>query len=354
VLGNVAIQLSLAGELERSLATANASLEIADQLDLDDIRAHALNTIGMVRVLTRDPGGLEQLEQSLAVSLEQNNAENVVRGYKNLGSMLFELGELERLPELYAGASAAAERFGDTFNLRWFSVERVVFDFLGGRWDDALRTLDEFLDWVETGLAHYMEAMARTMRAQIRLARGDIEGALSDAGKSVDFGRSSGEPQILLFALTVYTSALFAAGKVTDARKSADELLAASTESMTSWLCEAAPVLNMLGRGPEYLARFRHLERLSRWETAAFAVLADDFTRAIDVYLDIGARPYEADARLHAARLAAEDDPVAREHAQRALDFYRSVGADFRVREAEQILGISPPRVDLGSQSASS
>jgi class 3 adenylate cyclase/tetratricopeptide (TPR) repeat protein len=354
LLGNVAIQLMLTSQLERSLATANASLEIAEQLDLDDVRAHALNTIGLARALGRDPGGLEQLERSLAMSLEQNHAENVVRGYKNLGSVLFELGELERLPELYAGASAVAERFGDAFNLRWFSVERAVFDFLDGRWDDALRTLDEFVDWIETGFTHYMEAAARTMRAQIRLARGDIEAALADASKSVDFGRSSGEPQVLLFALAVYTSALFGAGKVTDARKAADELLAATTEGMTSWLCEVAPVLSMLGRGPEFLARFEHLERPSVWETAAFAVLAGDLWRAIDAYVEIGARPYEAEARLLAAQQAADDGPVAREHAQRALDFYRSVGADFRVREAEQILGISAARADTGSRSASS
>jgi class 3 adenylate cyclase/tetratricopeptide (TPR) repeat protein len=355
LLGNVAIQLVLTGQLERSLATANASMEIAEQLDLPDIRAHALNTIGMARVLGRDRGGIEQLEQSLAVSLEQNHAENVVRGYKNLGSMLFELGELERVPELYAEATAAAKRFGDTYNLRWFEIEQTLFDFLNGRWDDSLRTLNDFIAWVEEGFAHYMEAAARTHRAQILLPRGDSETALADVRKSVDFGRRSGEAQVLLFALAVYTSALYAVGQVAEARKAADELLAAgNTEAMTSWLCEAAPVLNILGRGPEFLARLEQLDGPSRYETAAMAVLGGDLARAIALYAEVGARPYEAEARLLAARQAAEDDPMAREHAQRALDFYRSVGAASRAAEAELLLGISAARADAGSRSASS
>ena len=349
LLANVAIQRTLTSQLKDALVTAGASLEIAEQLDLDDIRAHALNTIGMVRVLDRDRGGIEQLEQSLAVSLEQNHAENIVRGYKNFASMLFELGELERLPELYAGAEAAAERFGDTYHLSWFAVERALVEYHEGRWDDALRTLDTFIADVEAGAPHYMEAAARTQRAGILLARGEGERALADTSKAVDFGRRVGEAQVLVPALIWHTCVLLGVGRLGEAEATADELLAASVDGQTAWLGSAAPVLSALGRAPAFLARFEHLEPPTPWDVATRAVLAGELPRAIDVYVAIGARPQEAEARLLAAR---QGDPTARENAQRALDFYRSVKAGPRIREAEQLLGIDAAEARTGSGSA--
>jgi class 3 adenylate cyclase/tetratricopeptide (TPR) repeat protein len=347
LLANLAIQRMLTNQLEASLATAEASLEIADQLDLADIRAHALNTIGTVSVLGRDRGGIEQLEQSLAVSLEQNHAENIIRGYKNLASMLFELGELDRLADLYVAAVAAAERFGDTYNLRWFRVEQASVGYHEGRWDEALQRVDEFLAEVEAGSPHYIETAARMVRGQIRVARGDFADALADTSRAAEFGRNSGQPQALLPALAVHARALAAAGKLGEADEVLVELLATGFEGVTSWLSDVAPVVTALGREAEFLARFGQSEHPTRWEEAGGATLAGDLARAIEIYAAMGARPQEAEARLLAARKAPEGDAAAREHAQRARDFFRSVGAEPLVRQTEELLGI--PAAETGT-----
>ena len=158
LLANLAIQLVLTSQKDRARETASRSLQIAERLGFEDVRAHALNTIGMCRAAKGDRGGLQQLEQSLALSLEQNNAENIIRGYKNFGSFRFNYGELGGLDDFYADAVAAAERFGDVFHLRWFAVERAVLDFLSGRWDDALEATGALLGVVEGGASHYMES----------------------------------------------------------------------------------------------------------------------------------------------------------------------------------------------------
>jgi class 3 adenylate cyclase len=340
LLANLAIQLTLTSKLDEALRTAGRSLEIAERLDLDDIRAHALNTIGMARAIGGDRGGLEQLRQSLALSLEQNHAENVVRGYKNLGSMLFDFGELGGIAEHYSEAEAAAERFGDTFNVRWFAVERALLHYREGRWDDCLETANVFIAEVESGSSHYMEPSVRGLRGQILLARGDATAALADTTKAVDFGRRSGEAQVLLPSLAVHSCVLFAVGRTEEAGEIADELLLAlGAEVPTSWACDVAPVLAALGRGAEFLAKFGQLEDGTPWEAAAQAVLAGEFERAIELYAAMGARPHEAEARLLAAREAPEGDDAAREHAERALAFYRSVRADRHIREAERLLG---------------
>ena len=347
LLANLAIQRMLTNQLEASLATAEASLEIAEQLDLADIRAHALNTIGTTRALGRDRGGIEQLEQSLAVSLEQNHAENIIRGYKNLASMLFELGELDRLADLYAAAVAAAERFGDTYDLRWFRVEQASVDYHEGRWDEALQRVDEFLAEVEAGSPHYIETGARTLRGQIRVARGNFADALADTSRAVEFGRNSGEPQALLPALAAHARALAAAGELRAAEQLLVELLESGFEGVSFWLGDVAPVVSALGREAEFLARFGQSVSPTRWEEAGSAFLGGDLARAIEIYAAMGARPQEAEARLLAARKAPEGDVAAREHAQRARDFFRSVGAEPLGRQAEELLGI--PAAETGT-----
>jgi ribosomal protein S18 acetylase RimI-like enzyme len=65
----------------------------------------------------------------------------------------------------------------------------------------------------------------------------------------------------------------------------------------------------------------------SRWTEAVRAYVGEDFVRAADLLAEAGARPDEAEARLHAGG----------EQAARALAFYRSVGATRYVREAESL-----------------
>jgi hypothetical protein len=352
LLANVAVQLMLANDLDRSLAVAAASLEIADQLELDDIRVHAQNTTGVVLSLRRDPAGFELLEQSLESALGQNHAENIVRGYKNLGSVLFEAGELARLPKLYADARAAAERFGDTFNLRWFIVENAYLHYLAGNWDEGLADLNAFIAEVEAGATHYIESAARMERAKILLARGEHEAALVDTTKACEFGRSSGEPQVLVPALAAHVRALLMAGKVRQADEIAEELLGAMATDVgnTSAIRDAAPVIRELGHGPAFLARLDELERPSRWEVAARAVLSGDLAEAIQIYHELGARPNEAEALLLAAKGPGQGDPARRDQAAQALDFFRSVRADAYIREAEELLGI--PAAEAGSASS--
>ena len=348
LLGSVAIQLMLANRFEASLETAAASLEIGEQLDLADIRAHTLNTLGTVRAVNRDRGGIEQLEQSLAVSLEQNHAENIIRGYKNLASMLFGFGELERLGELYSAAIAAAERFGDTFDRAWFTDEQAWVAYHEGRWDEALSALDEFLAEVEAGSPHYLEPAARTVRGQIRVARGDVAGALADTSRAVDFARTSGDAQLLLPALAGRARVLGMAGKPGDAESILVELLETDLVGLNYWLGDLAPVVRSLGREAEFLARFGQNEPLTHWEEGACAILAGDFGRAIEVYAAMGAKPQEADARLLAAREAPAADAAGREHAQRAFDFYRRVGAEPQAQEAERLMGIPKTETSTG------
>ena len=185
-----------------------------------------------------------------------------------------------------------------------------------------------------------MEAMARTVRAQILLARGKTSAALADTSKAVEFGRRAGEAQVLLPALAVHTRVLFEQGAVAEARAAVGELLAAvPSEAPRWWVCDVVPVLVALGNGPELVDKLAAVEKPTPWEAAAIALLSGCFGHGIELYESLGARPHEAEARLLAARHAGEGDAGAREHLERALDFFRSVQATARIDEAQRLLG---------------
>jgi hypothetical protein len=73
---------------------------------------------------------------------------------------------------------------------------------------------------------------------------------------------------------------------------------------------------------------------MPRWTRVAVAILDGDAAIAADLLAEIGERSAEAYARLRAGG----------EHAERALAFYRSVGATRYTAEAEALLSGSVER----------
>src|SRR5437868_5856160 len=113
-----------ADEPEPALEAARAAMAIAEELGLDDLRADALNRIGVARATTGDRGGLADLERSIEIAEEANSPESI-RGYFNLGSIVANLGDLARAADLHAQGQRLAERFGDAAWAEYFDAERV-------------------------------------------------------------------------------------------------------------------------------------------------------------------------------------------------------------------------------------
>jgi hypothetical protein len=136
------------------------------------------------------------------------------------------------------------------------------------------------------------------------------------------------------------------AGRLDEAEPLIDELLESWAEcevlASASWTADLACVLSALGRGDELVEAFRAVRGSSLWLDAARAYAGGDLVKAADVYAEIGSLPDEAFARLRAAETLISDG--SRFHAdvqlERALVFYRSVGATHYVREGEALSSI--------------
>jgi len=343
-LTNLTAALMERGATEEALRVGRQALAMAEALQLDDERSLALNFLGCVRVASGDPGGISEQEQAVAIA-EAARSPHSAMVYGNLSTSYTALGDLGRAFDLHVKALEAAERFGVAGMVTWMRSEQVGFDYLRGRWDEALQGAEQLIGETEAGSRQGMEPTCRWTRGRMRLARGELDGALEDSTVGLELARLSDQPQMRLPLLALHAHTFLAAGDPGQAAAQAGQLLAAAADLTVpimglDWAGDLAVVLEALGRGAELLELLAGGPAPTRWFQAAAAMAAGRFAEAADRYAEIGSRPDEAFARLAAAErlLAAGARPEGHAQLQRALAFYRRVGAGGYLRRGEALL----------------
>ena len=330
-----------AGEYQAAIRRCQETMPLLERHHLDAARARALNLLGTSRVFSGDPGGVHDLEQSLTFADAVNSAELLHAAYENLFSAYMQLGELHRAADTAAAMRESVARRGAAHIRRWVVVDRVRECYASGLWDEAVAAADEFIAAVENGSPHYLEAPCRSIRAVIRLGRGDPAGAGDDAVRALEAGRRAKDIQVLGPALWAMATLSLAEGRAEASRAFASELLVGSPAgvwNLLEWacLCDFAWVIVELGQEAELAAILRERPSTS-WSEAALAILSGDLPRATIVLGSMGNRAGEARARAGIAeRLAHEGRHLEADEALApALAYYRRVEAVTLLREAE-------------------
>jgi len=343
VLATSARQRTLAGENHEGLRLGEEARELAVRLGLAELEANALATIGSAKMSLRDLGGLSDLERSLEIAIAANSPEAATILVNQAVEAFLIRGDLVREDELLGEAQRVAERFGDRATLRFSRGDRIWTRWALGHWDEAARAADEFI--AECGSSpHYLENMARQVRAYLRLARGDREGALDDYYRALELGRKIKDPQALLPGLLQTAACCAELGRIEEAQSLAGEALGvirAHIEHVTA-LSMITPVAKQLGLRQEVLDIIEKAPE-GVWKDVVLAGARGDFSRVADFYAGFGSRTLEAGARLCAAEELIEAGRRAAGEAelQKALDFYRSVGAAFYIERGETLLAAS-------------
>jgi len=344
VLAETSRYTMLAGEVDEAVAAGREAIRLAEELGLEELRAHALNNVGSALGNAGHSAGLVDLEESIAIARRINSVGELLRGLNNLAAQHVIHGDLKAGQETLDELRDLAERYGYLGFLRFVAGgPRIANPYQRGDWDESLARADAFIAEVEAGSPHYQAASAYSFRALIRFARDDAAGALSDAELARELGREAGDPQILLASLGL--SGLVYA-RLEDERADAvlDDALEALNGPQMGWgvvvSAELACLARELGRSAELAVLIAREAPWSRWLAAAGAILGGDMRRAADVLGDIGARPIEAFCRLCAAEelVAAGRRADADEQLRPALAFYRGVRATRYMREGEALL----------------
>jgi class 3 adenylate cyclase/tetratricopeptide (TPR) repeat protein len=331
-----------AGRNQEAIEIGRQALELAEALKDEELQSEVLNTIGVARATSDDSdrGAVEDLERSLALARSAGAPDTLGRALYNLAEIRMITCGFVDVQALYEEATESNQRFGVEAGSRWFRGGYPGYLCLMGRWDEAFRRADEFIAEVEAGSPHYQVAACRLARGTIRLARGDVSGALEDARKGAEFARQAGDVQLVHPNLGFSARVHAETGDSAEAEALAEELLA-TAPMIGLYATELAWAMRELGRGDEFLSRAFADQQEGRehspWRAAACAVAAGELRRAAELYEEFGARSHAAYARL----AAAEERGRGGADLDRALAFFREVGATAYLQRSEALLAKS-------------
>jgi class 3 adenylate cyclase/tetratricopeptide (TPR) repeat protein len=338
----------LGGEQLRSVELGEEGLALAEELGLERLQASALITVGVALGQVGDAGrGTELLERGLELALRLKEPQQVQRGYNNLAQLRAQSGDYSGVVDLYRAAERFVAEYGFRGSLRWLEAQEAMVAFTTGDWATAERLSDEFVEESEGGTPHYLEGQIRFVRAHLLYARGDVDAALDESQRAVELSRRARDPQAIGTTLAAHAVLLLHEGRIEDTAAITDELDAIRGGEggfgYFTWIVWLAWLARDLGRAESFRDPAGHEPRQTPWIEAGHAIVEGDFARAADVLERMGVAPDEAYARLRAAeQLAAEGKSAeAAEQRDRALTFYRSVGATRYVRRAEKLLPAS-------------
>ena len=112
VLSRVAGDLMLAGESAEAIRLASEALATAEKLGIDELRAHAMHTLGASRISRGDAAGIMDLERSAAIAMQANAAPEICMAQGSLASSFWNLGQLTRAWRMLEESEETASRFG--------------------------------------------------------------------------------------------------------------------------------------------------------------------------------------------------------------------------------------------------
>ena len=332
----------IAGETTEGRRLAEAAFAIATELELDELRAHALTTIGMAKNDVDDASGIPDMERALEIAVA---ADSPVAGaiVNNLGVFATYAGDFPRTDELYAESLRISERYGDAGGVRFVRGNRIWIDYMLGRWDLALASADAFIAECEAGSPHTLEVLVREVRAALSVARGNRERALRDQLRALELAPSKYDPWQRLGSLAGAVAIYADIGQLDQARALALQVPPLVREvGMHGALTRLGPFAEMLGIRDDLrdAVAAGAGPGVPWWRTVVEHILAGELGAAADIVETAGSPSIEANLRKHAGlrMLAAGRTADAEVQLARALAFYRTVDASGYIAQIESAL----------------
>ena len=332
----------IASQNEQAQRLAEAAYAMATELELDEIRAHSLTTIGLVKNNVDFGSGVADMERALEIAVA---ADSPVSGsiVNNLGVHATYAGDFRRTDELYAESQRLSQRYGDAQSVRFVSGNRIWIGFMLGRWDEALEAADVFIAECEAGSPHTLEVLVREVRAPLLLARGDRDGALRDQQRAFELGQSRYDPFARLGAHALAAATYAELGLHDEARELALQVPPMVRElGLHGGLTRLTLFADDLGIGDDLREAVAAGAGPSvpTWRAVVEFNLAGELSAAADIMESAGNATIEANIRKHAGlrMLAAGRTADAEVELERALAFYRSVQASTYVEQIENAL----------------
>jgi class 3 adenylate cyclase/tetratricopeptide (TPR) repeat protein len=342
VLAQGARRAMLAGDTAVAVELADRALALATAIGAEQVRIATLITRATARANQSEyDRACEDLDAAAQLALVSDPSE-ATRAYVNLGSVLTDLGDLAGATAAARQAMALRARIGMLGGAGASAHGNLVeAQFLAGDWEEAAETSMSELERAERLGGLYQTPIFELMLAELALARdGKLEEAVESARRQVAAARERNDDQAIFLMGSLCAWTLARAGFGDEAGTIVDELLARRRDRPTGfppgcWTVAVALTLERLGRSGALLELPE--PEGSRFLAAGRAIDAGDFAAGANVLRELGARPFEAETRVLAARAAeqAGDRAAASAHLQQARLLFRDLGATARLSELE-------------------
>jgi class 3 adenylate cyclase/tetratricopeptide (TPR) repeat protein len=310
------------------------ALAMADALGIQEVRAQVLSTSGSWRTMKGDRGGLDALEESIAI-FEQLDSADAQRPYNNLSDAYYNLGELPKAAAATERMQEAWTRYASVDWRRWADSQKFRLWYMAGRWDEALELAARRIADAQAGPGHYLEPVWRFYRARIRLARGDRAGAVEDGSRALASARIASDPQMVIPAIAFQSRLLWALDDDSTEELALELVDVCRREPLAiahDWFPEVTVVLAGLDRPTELEVVAESVPTPTPWRDAGLALGRGDPLEAAEILGRIGSRPLEAEAQVLAAKTGLDIDLGA------AIEFFEEVGASADLAEAESLV----------------
>jgi DNA-binding CsgD family transcriptional regulator/tetratricopeptide (TPR) repeat protein len=168
-------------QTQDALDFGQRALELADQFDDNNVRAHALNNIGSALLGIDTEAGAAKLQESLAVSLEHNLQVHAGRAYANLVSMSVSQ-HLAKLADRYVPEGSEYCEVHEVHDcLSYIRAYAAHFELNAGRWNKAAQLAGGLIERHSLAIAQRLPALV--VLSLVRARRGDpgVEQLLDEA-----------------------------------------------------------------------------------------------------------------------------------------------------------------------------
>jgi tetratricopeptide (TPR) repeat protein len=346
VLSTLARLRTLAGEAAEGSSIGQEALALAEQLELHELYADTLVTVGAARWLAGDAGGADDLETAIDLAFEHSALTAAQRGLNNLAMVVGHKGDYRRRVQLLEESHRLAEQLGDVLARRHVEAQLANALLFSGDWDNALARAEQFIHDCETGSPHVQHSSMLMLRARVRFARDDETGALRDAERAVELARRSGSLEEFVGSLGLCARLNAEAGQIGHGQELADELLSHDPDTVAYEGVELAWVAARLDRMEAMKRKFDAARpRFAVFHEVASLIVTGDVVAAAELAEKLAwAEEPKADTHRLAGEtlLQAGEHEQARHELELALWFYRSVNATRCIRDTETLLATVP------------
>ena len=182
--------LMLTGEYRRVGDRRHAGLDAAREVGAEGIEGSLLITLGTARNGLGE-GGLDDLEEGIAIVDRLNIPREFTRGQNNLAEQFVVDGDLAEAERHYGIALERMERLGIVQSVVWLLPQLAELAYYRGDWSKADELLERYARLLESMPGHYLDVQVGGLRA--RMASGRVGAAAGELWERRTRSRPDGE-----------------------------------------------------------------------------------------------------------------------------------------------------------------